>query len=315
MHECGCHPYVVALTLQALQEENARLREQVEHLQRLAAMATATAAGGSGPDATALGRRAAAPAGAAPAQRPYSASAAEAARGPVAALAAANAAGVHLQQYKSQVVQLQRQVALMSREMEVGRGGGQGEGEGMQWRAGQEDAMLGAIVRRRQHWGRGGQGGMGAMYPIESVRTSAVDLGGGGGNGGSGLVGKLMVECGGVIECRQSTPCRCRLAAGPLHAVASRRPTCLPARSRRPPPPQAKSRMAAEAEGALLATAERLQVRQGGALHRAWVVNCWCSTRAAGGGTPASAAVMAMGMYGGGRGLVCPLHGCRPHIS
>ncbi|PNW70612.1 hypothetical protein CHLRE_17g727050v5 [Chlamydomonas reinhardtii] len=105
--------------MQALQEENARLREQVEHLQRLAAMATATAAGGSGPDATALGRRAAAPAGAAPAQRPYSASAAEAARGPVAALAAANAAGVHLQQYKSQVVQLQRQVALMSREMEA----------------------------------------------------------------------------------------------------------------------------------------------------------------------------------------------------
>ncbi|KAG2428681.1 hypothetical protein HXX76_011386 [Chlamydomonas incerta] len=106
--------------LQALQEENARLREQVEHLQRLAAAAAAGGGGGGGggPEATASGRRAAGAAAGA-AQRPHSASAAEGQRGAAAALAAANAAGVGLQQYKSQVIQLQRQVALMSREMEA----------------------------------------------------------------------------------------------------------------------------------------------------------------------------------------------------
>ncbi|KAG2449684.1 hypothetical protein HYH02_005213 [Chlamydomonas schloesseri] len=103
--------------LQVLQEENARLREQVEHLQRLAASAGGGGgAGASGPEAGTSGRRAAGPLP----QRPHSAmSAAEVQRSPAAALAAANAAGVQLQQYKSQVIQLQRQVALMAREMEA----------------------------------------------------------------------------------------------------------------------------------------------------------------------------------------------------
>ncbi|GLI59295.1 hypothetical protein VaNZ11_001148 [Volvox africanus] len=91
---------------QALQEENSRLRDQVQHLERLLAAVTPVAAveaGRSRKGSTTL------------AARPSSAGCMDAA----SSIAAAAAGGVVLQQYKSQVIQLQRQVALMSQEIEA----------------------------------------------------------------------------------------------------------------------------------------------------------------------------------------------------
>ncbi|GIL46453.1 hypothetical protein Vafri_3451 [Volvox africanus] len=91
---------------QALQEENSRLRDQVQHLERLLAAATPVAAveaGRSRKGSTTL------------ASRPSSAGGMDVA----SSIAAAAAGGVVLQQYKSQVIQLQRQVALMSQEIEA----------------------------------------------------------------------------------------------------------------------------------------------------------------------------------------------------
>ncbi|GIL71291.1 hypothetical protein Vretifemale_1873 [Volvox reticuliferus] len=92
--------------MQAMQDENSRLRDQVQHLERLLAAATPVAAVEAG--RSQKGSTTVVP-------RPLSAGCMDAA----SSIAAAAASGVVLQQYKSQVIQLQRQVALMSQEIEA----------------------------------------------------------------------------------------------------------------------------------------------------------------------------------------------------
>ncbi|GLC42703.1 hypothetical protein PLESTB_001129400 [Pleodorina starrii] len=106
-----------ARQVQALQEENTRLRDQVQHLERLLAVAPPAAAAAAAAAEAGRGRKAAAAAAAATAGRVWSAGGNADAAAP--SVAAAAAAGVVLQQYKSQVIQLQRQVALMSQELQA----------------------------------------------------------------------------------------------------------------------------------------------------------------------------------------------------
>ncbi|GFR45616.1 hypothetical protein Agub_g7023 [Astrephomene gubernaculifera] len=107
--------------IQALQDENARLRDQIAHLHRLLAVSPASTASPTSAAAGAAALPYTAAEGGSRQQRPSSAASACGAGGGEAgpSMAAAATAGVALQQYKSQVIQLQRQVALMSREMEA----------------------------------------------------------------------------------------------------------------------------------------------------------------------------------------------------